>query len=269
MSRNLAYAVTAIVGSRRPEIEALAEIVSPVPADKQRVWEEKLQEASTRRERGNWYAEQGRWRDAIGDYQAAWKQEPTTMDGLYLAGLLSYAGTAEQYHEHSAAVLQQWEATQDELEAERALKICLILPASHLDPAKLARLAELTTGGDPNRSFYGWCLLCRALYDYRTGDFAGAVTRAQASREKGRLMAGNPPTLQALAYIVESLARRAQGDDTPARQALESAAVLLADSVPGWDGRDVWHDWQLAHVLYQEAQSAMNAPPASPKKPAP
>ncbi|MFO0871916.1 MAG: hypothetical protein U0935_23570 [Pirellulales bacterium] len=260
--------VVRAIGSQWPEVIDLAEALSPLPADRQQAFEQHADRATAHRERGNWYAEQGRWRDAITDFTAAWELAPQSMDANQLAALFAYSGTEDQYRQHCGTTLSKWEANPDPGDTERILKACLVRPLPDASSPLLAQLAEFTLAGDPKRPFYEWSLFARALYDYRTGDYAAALERVQASREQARRTPDNPAVLQTLNHVVEALAWHGQGQPENSRQSFDRATMLLTDSVPGWDDRGWWNDWQIAHVLYREAQALLAKPPAT-KPPGP
>jgi WD40 repeat protein/serine/threonine protein kinase len=246
------------LGTESPEArELIAVVAGEPPATLNEAIRQNPAQAQDYRERGNWYAEHGRWKDAIADYAEVFRLDPNTLDAMKLGILLAWNGDNEGFHKHGQAMLSRWAATEKNAEADQTLKTIILIPDSKGDARQLARLAEAAVAGDPTRDWYEWWLVAKALHDVRTGRYADALTACRASRQRAPQSKGPPQILTALDLAIEAMALQGVGKADEARRTLEQAKPLIESHVPGIDGDWWWADWLSAHMLYREAESLL------------
>jgi tetratricopeptide (TPR) repeat protein len=197
------------------------------------------------RNRGNWYADRARWKEAIADYGEVFRTDPNSLDALRLGILLAYHGDKGRYREHCQAMLARWSSTQSNSEADQTLKAIILMPNARADAKQLARLATVAVSGDEKQSFYEWFLFGKGLHDFRTGKYADALAASRASRQRS-----GADELRALNLVLEALAQEGAAEN--ARRTLSEAKAMLDRHVPGIDGFSA--DWLFAHILYREAE---------------
>jgi tetratricopeptide (TPR) repeat protein len=252
--RSLLHQTVLALGIESPEAkELIAAAAGEPPAALNEAIRQKPDQAQGYRALGNWYAERGRWKDAIADYAEVFRLDPNTLDGVRLGILLAWNGETARYREHGQAMLKRWALTNKNGEADHTLQTVMLLPGYKADAKQLARLAEVAVAGDPAVDWYEWWLHAKALYDLRTGRYADAVTACRASRQRAPQSKGNPELLTALDLVIEALALQGAGKADEARRTLEQAKPLVESYVPGIDGSDWWSDWLAVHLLYREA----------------
>jgi hypothetical protein len=161
-------------------------------------------------------------------------------------------------------MLERWEATASNFEADQTLKTILFLPDFKADAKPLARLAEVVVSGDKGVEWYEWWLLARGIYDLRTGNRDAALAHCRESRRRAPTSKGSAGALTASNLVIESMALLGKGDTKEARRTLEKARPLIERYVPGLD-RDYWHDWLAARLLFREAEGLIARKKAEPK----
>jgi tetratricopeptide (TPR) repeat protein len=255
------------LGTESPEVkELIAAAAGDLPATLNEAIEQNPDQAKGCRERGNWYGERGRWKDAIADHAEVFRLDPNTLDAMRLGILLAYSGEKDRYREHSQAMLSRWASTEKNNEADQTLKTIILLPDYKADAKELARLAEAAVAGDPTQDWYEWWQVAKALHDLRIGRYADALTACRASRQRAPQSKGEPQVLTALDLVIEAMALQGAGSADEARRTLDQVKPLIESHVPGIDGGDWWADWLSAHILYREAVSQIAAKKAESKK---
>jgi WD40 repeat protein/tetratricopeptide (TPR) repeat protein len=256
------------LGTESPEARELiaAAAAGDPPATLNQAIQQHPQQAQGYRQRGDWYVEHGRWKDAIADFTEVFRLEPTSFDGLKLGVLLAYAGDKNRLHEHGQVMLSRWESAKNN-EADHTLKTNLWFPDVKADPKKLARLAETVVAGGEKQAFYEWFLFAKGLHAYRTGKYADALAACRASRQRvGATAQYGLKILPALDLVVEALALQGAGEVDEARRTLDQAKPVIESFVPGIDGGPEWLDWLSARILYREAETLLEVNKADPKK---
>lgn len=202
-------------------------------------------------------ARRGRWPEAAADAAALVRLRPD--DHLHyhtLAPLLVRAGNAEAYRALCETILAKFGETKDVFVADRMAKDCLILPHPGLDLAKVGRLATLAATGGANHPAAPFFQVCRAMAEYRQGNFADAVTWATKAK------ATPFPYAAAEAWAVLAMAQARLGNSAEARGALEKGMTLVATSLPKAGSKDLgddWVDWIIVHTWIAEAASVVEA----------
>ncbi len=197
------------------------------------------------RNRGDWFAARGRWKEAIADFAEIFRIDPNSLDAMRLGILLAYNGDKDRYREHCQAMLGRWGSTEDNFEADQTLKTIILMADSKAEANQLTRLAAVAVAGDEHQASYEWFLFVKGLHDYRMGKYADAVAACRASRQRSSV-----DSLTALDLMLEAMAERTLDD---AKRSLNEAKAMLDHFVPGIDGSD-WPNWLFAHLLYREAE---------------
>jgi tetratricopeptide (TPR) repeat protein len=258
------------LGPESPESEELlAAAAGEPPATLNQAIQQHPDQADGYRARGKWYAERGRWKDALADFTEVFRLDHVSYEGLQLGILLAYVGEKDRFHEHGQAMLSRWASTEKNAEADHALKTIVLLPDFEADPKKLARLAEAVVAGSEKQEFFEYFLFAKGLYAYRTGKYADALAACRASRQRvGATVKYGLEILPALDLVVEAMALQAMGNADEARRSLDQAKPGIESHVPEFDsgGRNDWHDWLYAYILYREAETLLQGKKAETKK---
>ena len=217
------------------------------------------------RERGDWFAERGLWKEAIADFTEVFRLEPNTYIGMRLGILLIHTGDIDRYRAHCQAMLERWASTENNGEAEQTLKTIALLPDSKVDAKQLARLAEIAVSGDKTMAWFEWYLIAKGLHDYRTGKYADALATCRESRRRAPENKFDPHTLETLNLTIEAMALHRSGDVAGAKRAMAEAKSNLEVQLPGIGGG--WtHDWLSANILYREAEGLIARKKSEPPK---
>ncbi len=245
------------VGRDSPEAQQLiAAAGGELPAALNEAIEQNLDKAKGYRDRGSWYGERGRWREAIADYTEAFRLEPDDLTGMWLGIVLVHTGDLNRFRAHGLALLERYASTEKNGEADRTLKTLILHPDVKHDAAQLARLAAVAVSGDKEADWYDWFLFAKGLHDYRTGKYEDALTTCRESRRRAPAGKGDVEALTALNLVVEAMALHGKGGAGEARRTLERAGALLRQHVPGLDA-SWWQDWLIAHTLFREAEGLL------------
>ena len=173
------------LGTESPEAKDLiAAAAGEPPAALNEAIQQHPDQAKGYRDRGNWYGERGRWKDAIADFAEVFRLEPNSYDGMKLAFLLAQNGEKKRFQEHAQVVLSQWGSTEANEQADLTLKAISLLPDVKADVGQLDRLAQAAVAGDEKRALFEWFLFGKGLHEYRTGKNADALTTCRASRQR-------------------------------------------------------------------------------------
>jgi tetratricopeptide (TPR) repeat protein len=257
------------LGPTSPEATALvAAAAGQPPAALNEAIDRNPNDAAAYRNRGNWYAEHGRFNHAIADFAELFRLEPSSYEGMQLGILLAYVGDKNRLHEHGQAMLSRWASSGTKEQTDHTLKTIILLPDFKADPKKIAHLAEDLVSGSDNEQFFEWFLFAEGLYNYRTGKYAESLAACRASRKRvGATVNSGLQILPTLDLVVEALALQGAGKADESRRTLDLAKPAIESHVPEVDGRpNEWHDWMSAHILYGEAESLLKVRKAEPKK---
>ena len=264
--RPLLREVLLAVGANSPEATALiAAAAGELPAALNEAVQQNPDQAKGYRERGDWFAERGQWKEAIADFTEVFRLEPNAYIGMRLGILLIHTGDIDRYRAHCQAMLERWASTEKNGDADMTLKTIVFLPDSKADAKQLARLAEIAVSGDKNMPLFEWYLFAKGLHDYRTGKYADALATCRESRRRAPESKFDPHTLETLNLTIEAMALHRSGDDAGAIRALAEAKsnveVYLLPIGGGWT-----HDGLSAHILYREAEGLIAGEKSDPPK---
>lgn len=138
-------------------------------------------------------------------------------------------------------------------------------PASGVDLKAAAALAEtaVTKGkGRPALPFYQ---ICKALAEYRQGNYAAAAEWAATAGKTSFAYA----VVEAGAVL--AMARHHLKESDAARASLTKASTIFENKLPKPESEDLgsdWRDWVIARALLAEARLLIESPSASKDQPA-
>jgi len=162
------------------------------------------------------------------------------------------SGDLEGYRDHCQQALARFESTTNPGTADTIAKACLLLPTAGLNSGRLGRLADVAVTQGSQSEFLPWFKLCKALAEYRLGNFANSVTWARQALDS----AGAIPERDAAAWLVLSMAQKRLGQDSTAKASLSEAVRLIDRELPKLDSGDLGAGWInriIADLLFREA----------------
>jgi tetratricopeptide (TPR) repeat protein len=200
--------------------------------------------------RSDLMARRGRWQEAAADAALVPKYLPNDHYRYHtLAGLMVINHNRPEYEKLCQKILPMFADTSNPYIAERVADDCLLLPDSGVDLQVVNRLATraVTTGNDA--SAMGYSQVCKALSEYRRGQFSEAVVWAEKSLKTDQAFA------RARGYAVLAMAQWQLGQKEKARVALtngNSLAPRVSTDRPV-DLGDSWIAWLFARISLDEA----------------
>jgi thiol-disulfide isomerase/thioredoxin len=212
--------------------------------------------ANLLRNRGNFFATHGRWKEAAVDFTQVIALTPDNhYDYAVLAPLLVQCNDLEAYQRLCAKILGRFGDTSDPVIAERMAKACLFTTNSGTDLATACKMADFAVTKAKN---FLWYQLAEGMAEYRQGHFA-------AAEEHSKLALGGPiPYLNAGADLVLAMAQYQLKKTDEARASLDKGADLIDTKMPKIDkgelGDDSWNDWITDRVLLREARELIGSP---------
>ena len=253
--RPLLREVLIALGFDSPEAKALlAAAAGKPPAALNEAIQQNPDKAEGYRNRADWFAERGLWKEASADLTEAYRREPDTLYGMRLGILLIQIGEIDRYRAHCRVMLERWASTTKHNEADMTLKMIVLLPDFQGDAKQLARLAQVAASSGRNVDWFEWNIVAKALHQYRTGKYADAVATCRESRSLAPKSKGDVQNLTSLDLAIEAMALKRSGDEAGAKRALAEAKSIVESNVPGIDGGSWSYDWLTAHMLYREAE---------------
>jgi pentatricopeptide repeat protein len=217
-------------------------------------------------------ARRGRWQEATDDATRAFELDPDNQERSHaLAPLLVITHSRGAYEQLCQRALKTFANTSDAFVADRVAKDCLLLPSLGIDLRVIDRLADtaVQVGHDASRysDFHRLSMpyfqLCKALSQYRQGNFARAVEWAQKSVENAHVNS------QAQAYPVLAMALWRLGNQEAGREALAEANAFVTRIFPGNNNDEgVWFAWAFAHIWLDEATALIDPKAAAQGAPA-
>src|SRR5262249_5831474 len=122
--RPLLREVVVTLGTNVAEAKELiaAAAAGEPPAELNVAIQQNPDKAEGSRTRGDWFAERGRWKEAVADFATEFRLEPSPYSGMRLGILLIRTGDVDRYREHRRAMLERWASTDQTDEADMTLK---------------------------------------------------------------------------------------------------------------------------------------------------
>jgi tetratricopeptide (TPR) repeat protein len=215
------------------------------------------------RDRGNFLARRGRWKDAVADFSRVIELDPSDHgDHHSLAPLLVQSGDWDGYRKHCAQVMGRFGGAHDPVTAERMAKDCLILPDAGIDLKGVAQWADTAVSKGAASGYFLYFEFAKGLAEYRQGHFASAMDWV-----KKALVSAPDEELIAQSYLVLAMAQHQSGELDNGRASLAKGAKIIETSLPKLESGDIgdgWTDWIIAHTLLNEAETLFGGTTAAP-----
>jgi tetratricopeptide (TPR) repeat protein len=254
-------ALTALGPNSREATALLAAAAGQPPAALNDAIRQNPNKAEGYRNRAEWFADRGLWKESSADLAEAFRLEPNTLTGMRLGIVLIQTGEIDRYRAHCQTMLKRWAATEQNGEADQTLKMIVLLPAGRhfkadaKQVAQLARLARVAASGDKKVDWFEWYMVAKGLYDYRTGRYQGALATCRESRSRAAKTKGDAQALMSLNLAIEAMALHCLGKKAGAKRTLAESKAFVEALMPGIDDSGGWsYDWLTAHMLYREAE---------------
>jgi serine/threonine protein kinase/formylglycine-generating enzyme required for sulfatase activity/tetratricopeptide (TPR) repeat protein len=219
--------------------------------------------------RARWFAHRGRWISAADASEEVFSRDPNDAENWFMdAPLRLQIGDVDGYRRDCKELLQRFGATEIPRTADYVAKTCALLPDAVDDLKPVMKLAKILDEsrlvGSDKEQLAPWLKLCRALADYRKGEFAPAVQQL-------RTLIQSEPTqssLEATAHAVFAMAAHRAGYQG-ADDERQKARDLVNNNMPrpgrGERFGDDWHDWLRCRILLREAETLIEGKPRSEK----
>ena len=208
------------------------------------------------RNRGTFFAQHGRWKEAAADYTQVIALTPTNhFDYYVLAPLLVQCGDLGAYQNLRSNMLARFADTTEAMVAERMAKACLITSGSEKDLATAGKLADFAVTKDKS---FPWYRLAKGMAEYRQGHFAIA-------QEHLLLAEASPiPYLSASAELVLAMSQQQLNQPDLARASQGKAFEAITTKMPRIDkgevGNSFWNDWLICQALLRESSALIGDP---------
>jgi serine/threonine protein kinase len=253
------------------KLEEADEVIRKIP-----VPQPSLETEDVLRSLGTWHALQGRWFDAAERLGSLVKANQLDKSGTISSDLLLLGPTfiegrdLKGYESFRRQAIARFDGTTDPVDAERVVKISLLLP---IDTQTLKRLEPFAQTAESSLHIRGkkdhfeqimisWRCLSLALMAYREGLASDAITWG----EKANTKTPEVPARIATIHVINAMARHQLGQDVEARSELEQGRKMIepqfaaglknGNGAEGW-----WYDWLFAQILLHEAQGMIDTIP--------
>lgn len=201
--------------------------------------------------RSDLMARRGQWQQAAADAALVPKYLPNDHYRYHtLAGLLVITHKRPEYEKLCQKILPMFADTSNPYIAERVADDCLLLTNSGVDLQVVDRLASRAATNGSDASALGYFQGCKALSEYRQGQFSEAVVWAEKSLKTDQAFA------QAKGYAVLAMAQWQLGQKEKARATLvkgDSLTPRISSAKDNVDLGDSWVAWLFARITLDEA----------------
>jgi tetratricopeptide (TPR) repeat protein len=196
-------------------------------------------------------ARHGRWQQAAADAALVPKYQPNDHYRYFtLAGLLAMTHNRPEYEKLCQKILPLFADTSNPYIAVRMADGCLLLPDSGVDLQVVDRLATRAVTNGNDAWAVGYFQGCKALSEYRQGQFSEAVVWAEKTLKSDQALA------RAKGCAVLAMAQWQLGQKEKARAMLasgDSLAPRISSTQGTVDLGDSWAAWLFARILLDEA----------------
>lgn len=224
-------------------------------------------------------AVQGNWRRAA-EYLSVLVQvdqfEPSdisTLDHTKYAAALVELGDRQSYEDFCRKSISQFANSTDPVIAERTFKNCLLLPVDASRLAALTTLADLAAKSTAdenawkiNTRMLQWRCLSLALFEYRSGNYHGAIdwgNRSLVNHSTCEAREASVYAILAMAYHQLGQTDNARAELALSRDMIDHKFKAGLDAGDGAHG--FWFDWILGRILEREAIANIESTSSSPK----
>jgi len=241
--------------------------------------EPSLEAESVLRRLGEWHVINSQWDqaavrfDQLLEADQGDKSQNITSDLLMAGPIQIERGDLEGYERFRRAAIARFAGTTDAIDAERTLKISLLVKA---DPEVMKNLEPFSQLASDSFELYGgnagssgimasWRCISLALMAYRQN----YTPTAKEWCRKSFSYPNQIPARDATAHIISAMASYKLGETMEARHELaEGRKMVDAEFDDGLDlgtgGTGWWYDWLFARVLLREAESMIAIPESTP-----
>jgi len=241
--------------------------------------EPSLEAESVLRRLGEWRALRNEWKIASARFTQLLqadqldKSENITGDLLMAGPIQIEMGDLQGYEHFRRAAIEQFAGTTNVIDAERTLKISLLLPADDEVMQSLERLNRVAAEsfekhgarGGSSPLMASWRCMSLALMAYRQNYLPTAKEWSRKSFGYGV----DIPARNATVHLITAMANHQLGEKAEASSELAKGRKLVEAAFS--DGLDRgswnsgwWYDWLFARVLLREAEALIEPPTASP-----
>ena len=257
----------------RDELQAADELV-----DKVTDLQPSLEAEAVLRTLGEWHVLRNDWKRAAARFEQLLqadqqdKSEMITSDLLMAGPIQIELGDVQGYEHFRRAAIARFTDTTNPIDAERTLKISLLLPADDEVMKSLQAFERLAAesfekhGADAGTSslMAAWRCISLALMAYRQ-DYT--PTAKEWCRRSLNYPVNTPPRI-ATAHIIRAMAAQKLAEVDEARSELAKGrkmvqAEFVGGLEPGNGAVGFWYDWLFARVLLREAAAMIDPPPDS------
>ncbi|HVS35363.1 MAG TPA: tetratricopeptide repeat protein, partial [Gemmataceae bacterium] len=240
-----------------------------------------------RLERGGYYAQMGRWKEAAADFDRVMAERPFGEEWYQDACLHVLSGDADGWRKLCGQAAERYGKTTVAADAYTAGRILALVPGAGVDPALAVRLEERAVASQATSAYY---LHHLGLAHYRAGHFDAAVhwhreslktagyaaTLNGQNLDPGDLPANAPTGANAAPLTLLGLALAYHGLKQPdeARRWLDKANAWLKQANADQPKEEaefqppslVLSDWLEFQVLRREAETALKEAAPGPAK---
>ena len=198
-------------------------------------------------------ARRGRWQDAADDGLLAFRSTPDGGHYAIIGALVAKTQNHAVYEQYCRTLLSMYGNTASYLTADDVAKACLFLPDEKVDLNTVSRLADETVIlGSNDEAAMPFLGLCKALSEYRRGNYGEAAFWAHKSLDSPRLDA------HGFASAVLAMADWKLHKENDARAMLAAGEILAPPSMPKSaieDPGTLWLFWLYARFPMDEAEN--------------
>jgi eukaryotic-like serine/threonine-protein kinase len=198
-----------------------------------------------------------RWQEAAKDATLLVQYQPTEHYNYHrLAGLLVMTQNRPAYEQVCQRFVATFTNTTDPYVDERMVQDCLLLPHSGVDLHFIDRRADAAVTFGTNADAVAYFQACKAMSDYRLGQYAEAIKWADKAENSSQADA------QAKAYAISAMACWELGQKDVAQKMLARGDALAPGikQTPGVvDLGQSWVAWLIARVSLDEATALIQS----------
>jgi tetratricopeptide (TPR) repeat protein len=201
--------------------------------------------------RADFEARLGQWQKAADDLDLAFEWQPGNPRYALVAALLVRTHNFPAYESLCRRLLAAFATTSDIYAADQVAKSCLLLSSSKVDLKVVERLVDTTVARGTNDSgAMPYFEECKALCEYRLGNYAEAVEWAQKPLKIPSI------DVHSHSYAVLAMADWMLGKQAEARIMLDNGNLLAPTIMPriiAQDPGNKWEAWLYARIQLEEA----------------
>ena len=200
-------------------------------------------------------ARRSQWQDAAADGLLAFQLEPYAGNYTVIGALIAKSQNHTACEQYCQKLLSLYGTTTNYMTADDVARACLFLPDEKLDLNAISRLADETVIlGSSDEAAMPFFEICKALSEYRLGNYSEAADWAQKSLDSPRVEA------HAYACAVLAMADWKSGKENEAQAMLAAGEILTPQAMPESaidDPGNLWLFWLYARIQMDEAEKLM------------